>query len=266
MPEHNTELPYESRLIIATDAKDIIALNKYVKTFGHYVGAIGVNPETHTGSHEAFAKSVKQLHEKQVPVFLDSLIYREPYKMHDAIRDAIMDYRPKYITLPGAVGMPAMKAARLAVDAIYSRDDKRHVPKPKLITMLPFPGMSPQDCVLTYGRDVYDVSRDMTFWSIQSGMDGIVCGSQQIETCNQEIKRDDAKAEFLIIASGIRRKQHIDRKGRDLTGSKHDVCLPHEALHRGADMLLVGKTLTSKTVTDVEDAYIEIVEDMQSVG
>lgn len=259
--DYSVELPTERRIILATDATNTEVLEAYARQFGNVIGAIGLNPDIHVVREASLKDALKIVRGHNASLFLDAELFRVPYKMGNAVTHILHGYRPHFLTVPASVGPDALEAARIARDEHYKKvcEDFPMVKMPKICAMLPFPDMTREQCFRMFHREPEEVADDMTRWSIESGIDGIVCGPREIEICKFASQRQQ---DFTVVAAGIRRACHISRFGKDLSGSKEEVCLPSEALLRGADMVIIGKTLTGVDVTDKIGAYREIFADM----
>jgi orotidine-5'-phosphate decarboxylase len=66
----------------------------------------------------------------------------------------------------------------------------------------------------------------------ESGLDGVVCSAEEIETIRAAIGRD-----FFLVVPGIRPRG-------DATGDQRRVATPSAAIRAGADLLVVGRPIT----------------------
>lgn len=91
--------------------------------------------------------------------------------------------------------------------------------------------------VLTSDPSGPDVSREVVQWAslcYESGLDGIVCSPQEIESVRSRCGR-----KFVIVAPGIRPKI----EGASYKDDQVRIATPSEAVRRGADYLVVGRPI-----------------------
>ncbi|MES0341992.1 MAG: orotidine 5'-phosphate decarboxylase / HUMPS family protein, partial [Candidatus Humimicrobiaceae bacterium] len=85
--------------------------------------------------------------------------------------------------------------------------------------------------------------------ALDAGVDGIVCSSQEVEPL-----RDQFGDDFYIATPGI-------RLAEDSSGDQKRVNTPEEAISSGADMIIVGRSITSKEdIGGAIDIYLKKIK------
>jgi orotidine-5'-phosphate decarboxylase len=85
--------------------------------------------------------------------------------------------------------------------------------------------------------------------ALDAGIDGIVCSPQEVEPL-----RDQFGDDFYIATPGI-------RLAEDSIGDQKRVNTPEEAISSGADMIIVGRSITTKEdIGETIDIYLKKIK------
>jgi len=85
--------------------------------------------------------------------------------------------------------------------------------------------------------------------AVDSGMDGIICSPNEVESIRKELGND-----FYIATPGIRLKG-------DETGDQKRISTPGQAISKGADFVIVGRSITkSADIPGTIDLYLEEID------
>ena len=85
--------------------------------------------------------------------------------------------------------------------------------------------------------------------ALDAGIDGIVCSPREVEPL-----RDQFGDDFYIATPGI-------RLAEDSSGDQKRVNTPEEAIYSGADMIIVGRSITTKeAIGETIDIYLKKIK------
>jgi orotidine-5'-phosphate decarboxylase len=267
-----TQTLYTPEFFIATDATETTGVRRAISYYGELVGGIGFKPDlllARDSSLRSVTKMVRDL--SGVSVYIDARLSAVPYAMVQDVFSVLNHARPNYLTISSELGERAFAEAKKGRDRFLLSNEASHATQaldPKLIVSSYPSDMSREECFESKGCSPEEFGKKVTRWALDAGMDGVECGSWQLEAAAQVVREAD-EDEFMLIADGIRRDDDIemDRQGaRDKTGTKHDVCTPSEARKRGATHLMLGKTVTSRQISDRQAAFGEVVESWRSAA
>ena len=159
-----------------------------------------------------------------LPVFVDVKFHDIPNTVAGAVR-SLAPLGPAIINVHAAGGEAMMRAAAEAAASSPQR--------PKVIAVTVLTSLEERDLAATgvSGSPVDQVAR-LAKLAKASGLDGVVCGPQEIAAV-----RAACGADFLVVAPGVR------PKGADMTDQRR-VMTPAEAARAGADILVIGRPIT----------------------
>ncbi|HEY4940903.1 MAG TPA: orotidine-5'-phosphate decarboxylase [Rhizomicrobium sp.] len=209
-------------VFVALDTPDLnraLALAQSVKP---YVGGLKIGLEFITACGP---QGVRKVVEIGLPVFADVKFHDIPNTVAGAAR-ALATLGAAIFNVHVAGGEAMMREAAAAARAID--------PKVKVIgvTVLTSIDESVLEAVGQRGPTADQVVR-LAKLAKQSGLDGVVCSAHEIAAL-----RKACGADFLLVVPGIR------PAGADLADQKR-VMTPAEAHRAGADILVIGRPITS---------------------
>lgn len=161
-----------------------------------------------------------------LPIFLDLKLHDIPNTVAGGIR-AVLPLKPAIVNVHAAGGLAMMKAA---ADAAAEAGPER--PLVIAVTMLTSLDASDLTDTGVTGTPADHVLR-LAHLAARAGLDGIVCSAHEIERLRAELGPD-----FKLIVPGIR------PAGSDVADQKR-IMTPPQALSLGADVLVIGRPITS---------------------
>lgn len=161
-----------------------------------------------------------------VPIFLDLKLHDIPNTVAGGLRALMtLDRVPAIINVHCGGGLAMMRAAVEAVDG-----------RSKLIGVTVLTSLSGADLVeigFTGDKDTADHARAMAHVAQTAGLDGVVCSPHDVAGIKHATSSD-----FLTVVPGIR------PTGVD-AGDQKRIATPGETIKQGADILVVGRAITT---------------------
>lgn len=160
---------------------------------------------------------------------------------------AIARLRPSLVTIYALGGRDMLKAS---INALRESSESLGQIRPKLmaVTVLTSLDDSDLESMGFSGGYMYTVKK-LAGVALEAGVDGIVCSPGEVETLRKEFGDD-----FYIATPGIRLEE-------DSAGDQKRVNTPEEAISRGADMIIVGRSITGKEdVGGAVDLFLEKIK------
>lgn len=210
------------RIFVAIDTPDMERALELAGMLKGLVGGFKVGKEFFTANGPA---GVDQIVGLDMPVFLDLKFHDIPNTVAGAVRSSL-PMNPSIVNVHAAGGAAMMKAAS---DAAAEAGDNR--PLVIAVTVLTSLDRSDLDATGIHDDVVEQVTR-LAVLAKDSGLDGVVCSAQEIMRLRGACGRD-----FKIITPGIR----PDWASK---GDQKRVVTPAEAIHLGADYLVIGRPIT----------------------
>jgi len=171
-------------------------------------------------------KGYARVAEAGIPIFLDLKLHDIPNTVAGGIR-AVLPLKPLIVNVHAAGGLAMMRAA---ADAAREAGEAR--PLIVAVTMLTSLDQSDLDATGVSGTPADHVLR-LAHLAAKAGLDGVVCSAHEIERLRGELGRD-----FKLIVPGI-------RPADAAIGDQKRIMTPPQALSLGADMLVIGRPITS---------------------
>ncbi len=165
-----------------------------------------------------------------LPIFLDLKLHDIPNTVMGAVR-SLVPLSPYYLTLHASGGERMLYAAS---QTAHEEASKLSLPTPKLLAVTILTSLNSED-LLKQGisGQVTDQTLRLAELSQQAGMDGVVCSPQEIRSI-----RNNCGNCFDIVVPGI-------RQTGDANQDQKRVMTPSQAVEAGADVLVVGRPITS---------------------
>jgi orotidine-5'-phosphate decarboxylase len=204
---------------VALDAPDIETAARWATLVTPYVSTVKIGLELYLQHGPSVVATVRG--GSGVSVFLDLKLHDIPNTVARATR-AMSKLRPEILTVHAAGGADMIKAAvESAPDTVVAG-----------VTLLTSIG----DDVLTelgIAGPVGDAVRRLAAIAVAAGARGLVCSPQEVAAVRAEVGPG-----IMLITPGI----------RPAGAASHDqarVATPEEAIRAGADLLVVGRPITS---------------------
>jgi orotidine-5'-phosphate decarboxylase len=210
------------RLIVALDTPDLTEAVRLADAVSHHSGALKLGLEFFLAHGRSGYEAIKG-----APIFLDLKLHDIPNTVAGAVR-AVLDLRPKMLTIH-ASGGPAMVAAAKAAAS--------SVPDPPLILAVTLLTSLDAASVKAIGvdRSPTDQVRLLAAMAVQAGADGLVCSPHEVPSL-----REMFGPSVRLVVPGIR------PSGSPL-GDQARVMTPKEAVSAGADWIVVGRPIAASS-------------------
>ena len=167
---------------------------------------------------------------KGFDIFLDLKLHDIPNTVKKSIK-GLVSLPIKMLTIHTSGGKQMMEAAMQAVEGSNI----------KVFGVTALTSLSDTDTNKIYKRDAVDQVEAMLDLAEESGIDGVVCSPHELHLLA-------ARESLLSITPGIRLRNSDDDQSRVMT--------PKEAIHLGANYIVVGRPITE--AQDIKDALQEI--------
>ncbi len=215
-------------IICAIDTPGFDSATSLTNKVHSSVGAIKLGLEffTRHGTDgiQKLAKTIPEVQQKALPLFLDLKFHDIPNTVAGAVR-ATQGINAFMMTVHAAGGTAMLKAAKEAANELKL--------KPMIIAVTVLTSLD-QDDMSSIGitHSVSDQVRKLADLAQKSGVDGVVCSPHEIEVLRKQCGKD-----FKLVVPGIRP-----------AGSTNDdqkrVMTPKEAMDAGASYLVIGRPIT----------------------
>lgn len=214
-------------VICALDMQDPAKAVALTIALRPYVGAVKLGLEYFTANGPEGVRAVTAL---GVPVFLDLKFHDIPNTVAGAVRSAVFSMDCWMLTLHAGGGRAMMTQAREAAEQAAQQAGKK---RPLLIAITVLTSFDAAGLSETGVQDApSEQALRLALLAKDSGLDGIVCSPHEVAAVRAACGKD-----FLTVIPGI----------RPASAETHDqkrVLTPEEALHNGADYLVIGRPIT----------------------
>ncbi len=232
----------KERIIFALDVERFTEAQHWVNLLKHRVGIFKVGKQlfTHAGP-----KVVDMIRQKGQNVFLD-------LKFHDipnTVAKAGAEATKLNVTMFNLHALGGLEMMRKTVETSRATAKTLGIPKPLILAVTILTSMDENGLkeVGIQGPLLEEVGT-LAFLSQKAGVDGVVASAQEIE-----IIRERCGKNFLIVTPGIRLPS-------DKKDDQKRTLSPKEAIHAGADYLVIGRPI--KEAKDPLEAVQRIIEDI----
>lgn len=236
------------RLIVALDTSSLEHATRLACLLQHDAGAFKV------GLEAVHACGFKLLNGRGVAsprrIFYDCKLHDIPNTVA-AAASAIVSHGVWMMNVHAAGGQRMMEAA---VTAVRARAEELAVPRPLVIAVTLLTSLDPRELAVEMRVDasVTDYVVHMARQAQSAGCDGVVCSPREVASV-----RTACGPGFLLITPGVRPAwaERNDQR-RTLT--------PGEAIHAGADFIVVGRPITGSS--DPQACCREIVREIAAAS
>lgn len=158
----------------------------------------------------------------QAALFLDLKFHDIPNTVAGAVRAVCARFAPAYLNVHAAGGQTMMEAAKAACSG-----------STKLLAVTILTSLNAEELQnIGYRSNVAQQVQKMALLTRESGLDGVVCSSYEIE-----LLRAACGPDFTLMVPGIR------PEGSD-KGDQKRVMTPSQAVQAGATHLVIGRPIT----------------------
>ena len=223
----NRETPdARSRLAVALDLPDGAALLAMARRVSPEAGILKVGLEAFVAEGPSL---VRALAGSGAGVFLDLKLHDIPNTVSRAAAAAVTT-GASIVNCHAAGGSEMMKAFGEGARAAAARTGLR-APKLIAVTILTSLDAAAVRAVGIEGSP-REAALRLAFLAKESGLDGVVCSPEEIETIRAALGGD-----FLLVVPGVRPRG-------EGPGDQRRVATPFDAIRAGADLLVVGRPIT----------------------
>jgi orotidine-5'-phosphate decarboxylase len=206
-------------IAVALDAPDLETAARWASLVTPHVSTVKIGLELYLRYGPGAVASVRGA--SGVRVFLDLKLYDIPATVAGAAR-AVARLRPALFTVHAAGGSAMIRAA---VDA---------APQVQVAAVTVLTSLSEADLAQTQVRGTaLDVARRLAVLAVSAGASALVCSPREVAAVRAEVGPD-----VTLITPGVR------PAGAD-SQDQARVATPEEALDAGADLLVIGRPITS---------------------
>jgi orotidine-5'-phosphate decarboxylase len=210
-------------ICLALDTPNVARARELARTLKGHVGYLKVGMEFFYAHGVAGYEAVAA---EGLPIFLDLKLHDIPNTVEQGLRSLMkLATPPAIINVHAQGGLAMMQAARRAVPA-----------STKLIAVTVLTSLAQDDLIAT-GHDpeltTADAAMTLAHLAHDAGLDGVVCSPHDLEVIRATLPRS-----FMTVVPGIR------AAGADAQDQKR-VATPKTAVAAGADVLVIGRAITS---------------------
>lgn len=243
----------------SSDAKDMIfpsidvnTLDEAKRLMDEFVGLLThVKVGLQLATRESWSAIIVAGHERGLKVFCDAKFKDIPNTVEHAAY-SLTQYQPDFFTVMTDNSLEALRAARTGADR--AAQELGLAAKPKIIGVTVLTSISPEESRAIYGAD--PATKVLFFGgnAVQAGFDALVCSPEEIHI----FREDNSFAKTAIITPGVRPAWAV-------SNDQNRVATPAEAIHRGADMLVIGRPITQPpaAVGSVREAIKRILAEIE---
>jgi len=214
-------------IIVAVDESNIDSFKRVIDSLDNNLCMVKIGSVSFNAlGHEAVLYAAN----KDFDIFLDLKLHDIPNTVKKSI-NGLVSLPIKMLTIHTSGGKQMMEAAMQAVEGSNI----------KVFGVTALTSLSDTDTNKIYKRDAVDQVEAMLDLAEESGIDGVVCSPHELHLLA-------ARESLLSITPGIRLRDSNDDQSRVMT--------PKEAIHLGANHIVVGRPITE--AQDIKGALQEI--------
>lgn len=209
------------KIFCALDTSDLEQAKKWAGAIGPVTGALKLGMEFVNSFGPQGIEAVKNA-APDADIFIDLKFHDIPNTVAGAVKTVCSNFAPAYLNVHAAGGQAMMEAAKGACG-----------PETKLLAVTILTSLD-QNAItqVGYHNTLSDQVAQMAQLTEQSGLDGVVCSSFEIEL----IKRS-CNDSFETMVPGI-------RPAGSAKGDQSRIMTPAEAIQKGATNLVIGRPIT----------------------
>jgi len=211
------------KLIVALDTTDLARAQAWAAATAPYVGLFKLGLEFFLAHGAAGVRAIGGR-----PIFLDLKLHDIPNTVAGGVR-AVLDLRPRMLTIHAAGGAAMIEAARSAAEVAGA--DRPLILAVTVLTSLDATALAATGVAAAPAEQVLRLAR----LALNAGADALVCSPLEVAMLRAEL---GPAARFIV--PGI-------RPAGAAVGDQARVMTPAEAVDAGADWIVVGRPITGAT-------------------
>lgn len=228
----------ERPLIIALDFKDRSEVDEFLNHFHDEKLFVKVGMELFYQEGPAIISHIKQ---RGHDIFLDLKLHDIPNTVKQAM-SGLAKLDVDLVNVHAAGGKKMMEAAIEGLEAGTPEGKMR--PACIAVTQLTSTSQQMVHNELLINEDIDNVVLHYAKMAKESGLDGVVCSTHEVELLNEHLG-----SSFITVTPGIRMKQ-------DSTDDQTRVATPELARRLGSTAIVVGRSITKQS--NPYEAYINV--------
>jgi orotidine-5'-phosphate decarboxylase len=206
-------------IAVALDAPILSVAKEWAKQVSPFVSTLKIGLETYLRDGKDSIQTIREI--SDCDVFLDLKLHDIPATVAGACK-SVLELNPKYLTVHASGGKDMIKAAAEAM------------PQTLIVAVTILTSIDEKNLQEIGFRNPANKSAlDLALLAISAGARAIVCSPQEVS----EIRRNVPK-EIVLITPGVR---PLGSNAND----QQRIATPEEALTNGADLLVIGRPITS---------------------
>ena len=230
------------RIVCAIDTADLDEAKRLADRLSGAVGLLKLGLQFYVAHGQA---GVAALADSGLPVFLDLKFHDIPNTVAGAVR-ATAGAAPAMLTVHAGGGAAMMRAAAAAAMRLA---DTAAGARPKMLAVTILTSFDDADAAsVGMAGPVVDLVKRTASLAQACGLDGVVASAREVAMLRAECGPD-----FTLVVPGI-------RPGWASADDQKRIVTPAEALHLGADYLVIGRPITR--ADDPGDAARRIAAEM----
>ena len=233
----------EDRLIVVIDVDKKSGLTSLLSAIGGKVTIVKLGLEMIYSVGLDVVGTAKSFGYK---VMLDAKLMDIPNTIKGA-SGAIVALGPSIVT---ANTLGGKKMLEEAISSMEEQSKKNNNIRPLLFGVSVLTSLDDSDLgAMGFKQGYLPTVKKLVGMALDAGVDGIVCSPREVEPL-----RDEFGDDFYIATPGI-------RLAEDCIGDQKRVNTPEEAISAGADMIIVGRSITAKEdIGEAIDIYLKKIK------
>ncbi|MBM7603394.1 orotidine-5'-phosphate decarboxylase [Metabacillus crassostreae] len=232
-------------LIIALDFQDRLEVDEFLRHFQEEKLFVKVGMELFYQEGPSIISHIKQLGHD---IFLDLKLHDIPNTVKQAMR-GLAKLEVDLVNVHAAGGKKMMTAAIEGLNEGTPTGKKR--PTCIAVTQLTSTSQGMVQDELLINRNLDDVVLHYAKLAKESGLDGVVCSTHEVEVINEEIGDS-----FITVTPGIRMKE-------DSADDQTRIATPDQARLLGSTAIVVGRSITKQQ--NPYEAYLHVKKSWEGI-
>ncbi len=233
-------------LIIALDFQDRQEVDGFLQKFEDEKLYVKVGMELFYQEGPSIISHIKQLGHR---IFLDLKLHDIPNTVKQAMR-GLAKLDVDLVNVHAAGGKKMMQAAIEGLEAGTPEGKKR--PACIAVTQLTSTSQQMVEDELLIKEEINDVVLHYAKLASESGLDGVVCSTHEVERLNETLG-----STFMTVTPGIRMKE-------DSLDDQTRIATPDQARHLGSTAIVVGRSITK--AQNPYRAYLNVKKAWEEIG
>jgi len=206
-------------IILALDTKDLNLAKQWIKASADQIDHFKIGLEFYLKFGSAGIMQLREI--ADFKLFLDLKLYDIPNTVKGAV-ESVVDLSPKFLTVHASGGSKMIEAASKAL------------PNGSITAVTVLTSFSEEDfSTLGYKASIAEVTDLWASEAVKAGATSLVCSPFEVSNLSSKFR------EVILITPGVR------AAGDDL-GDQSRVMSAPDALSNGADLVVIGRSITSQ--------------------